>query len=88
MSMKDSSFKKVIFIIVIVFICGLIFQVSRTQFVLKSQANKQLIEQKDDILAGAVNLSNYKQSSGNSYCILYKGKDKHGIKIKNNTKKF
>ncbi len=87
MSMKDSSFKKVIFIIVIVFICGLIFQVSRTQFVLKSQANKQLIEQKDDILAGAVNLSNYKQSSGNSYCILYKGKDKHGIKIKNNTKK-
>lgn len=88
MFLKDNSLKKVMIIIVVVFICGLIFQISRSQFVLKSQANKQLIEQKDGILATkSGNLSNYKQTSGNNYCVLYKGKDAHSTKIKNNTQK-
>ena len=51
MKLKGSELKKVYIILLIVFICGITLQVSRSQFVLKAQENRQLIEQKDEILA-------------------------------------
>lgn len=88
MRLKANYYKKVYIIISIVFLCGLILQISRSQFVLKSQENKHLIEQRDDILTASTNRQlNETASSGKSYCILYNAEDDYSNKLRENAQK-
>lgn len=86
MQPKVNYFKKVYIIIFIVLIGGIILQISRSQFVLKSQENKDLIEQRDEILANHTQ-TNEVSTSGNTYCILYNAKDPYSTSLKKNAGK-
>lgn len=86
MKLKGSELKKVYIILLIVFICGITLQVSRSQFVLKAQENRQLIEQKDEILAMRTS-NQITQKTGENYCILYNSDNEYSTKLKDNAQK-
>lgn len=70
-------------IILFVFLFGAIIQFSRSNFVLATQENESLLEERKDILEDTAMIANTLKNK-NNYCIVYKGSDGYSTKLKDN----
>ncbi|ATP40266.1 hypothetical protein CSE16_09535 [Solibacillus sp. R5-41] len=76
--------QKVIFIAVLLFLCGIILQITRTQMVLKMVDNEDILEMKELVVSANMNKEQTSDMNNPSYCIVY---DETSVAIKNNAEK-
>ncbi|WP_138753877.1 DUF2194 domain-containing protein [Paenibacillus sinopodophylli] len=81
---KELNFSKNIYIILLVILSlGVLIQIARSQYVLQFKHNKDLLEQREALLAN-VKENPPKEISGTNYCVVYKGSDDYSMRLKNN----
>lgn len=78
------NFSKQLYIIIFfVLLFGVLLQVSRSEFILKSQQNQHVMAQKKEILASVPQIADA-EVNGNNYCVLYNESDEISNKLKEN----
>lgn len=76
--------QKVIFVSVLLFLGGVIFQITRTQMVLKMVDNEDVLEMKEVVVSANMKKEQTNDMNNPEYCIVY---DETTVALKNNAEK-
>lgn len=86
MRLKGKYSKKVYLIIFLVLLFGIILQISRSEFVLKSQKNGTIIAQRDELFQ-EIESQDVQVNTGSTYCVVYNESQDLSVKTKENIMK-
>lgn len=83
---KVNFSKNIYIVLLLVIIFGIVIQISRSQFVLQFQQNRDLLHQRDELFS---QISNEKivYDTGNNYCVAYSASEGYSSRLKANAVK-
>ena len=83
---KVNFSKNIYIILLLVIILGIIIQISRSQFILQFQQNRDLLQQRDELLS-TISHEEKVYDTGNNYCVAYSATEEYSNRLKANAVK-